>query len=388
MNYEATYQNWGRGDIIRHKATGDAYVVDANYGEHLTAVRTAMVSNAHEWERVFESIPMGDVDDCAVKLDGFGVPVHHISGRISFDPSKTAYAPDKGPVDVGDPVGRKDTLATRIAELREKTTAQIDDLTARNDHLVTRNGVLETEVSVLTKDNDCLERVIKTSAEEMRGKDRKIGAKQDAVDGLGQQVDARDKTITELVQTIAERELLIEDQRVLLEDADRPGGLSDGVGAVELLKAARGLHGALRGIIIRWNEDARTRYLHGSLAECARVAVSDFNEWALDYGETIEPEPASFPCSGTRVVDKELTDLSLQYADSAPRYFRLGDVFDATIDLGSIEEITGPDLVGDGWGFTLYKRGDTTGFHWKCYDTEQAARAAYAKLTAALCGEG
>jgi len=283
MNNEATFQNWDRGDIIRHKATGDAYVVDANYGEHLTAVRTAMVSNAHEWERVFESIPMGDVDDCAVKLDGFGVPVHHISGRISFDPSKTAYAPDKGPVNVGDPVGRKDTLATRIAELREKTTAQIDDLTARNDHLVTRNGVLETEVSVLTKDNDCLERVIKTSAEEMRGKDREIDIKQDAI-------DAQERTITRLAK--------------------------------------------------------KKREASGCV---------------YDLPEALE---------GT-----------------APRHFRLGDVFDATIDLGSIEEITGPDLVGDGWGFTLYKRGDTTGFHWKCYDTEQAAREAYARLTAALCGE-
>ena len=259
MNNEATFQNWDRGDIIRHKATGDVWMIDA--------------SNPDEWERVYKSLPV-------------------------ITKPKPAFLFDAGPVNVGDPVGHKDTLATRIAELREKTTAQIDDLTAQNDHLVTRNGVLEAadrehreHIEML---KDTIEAVqarmarMEQAATDMRvrisGKDREIDIKQDAI-------DAQERTITRLAK--------------------------------------------------------KKREASGCV---------------YDLPEALE---------GT-----------------APRHFRLGDVFDATIDLGSIEEITGPDLVGDGWGFTLYKRGDTTGFHWKCYDTEQAAREAYARLTAALCVEG
>lgn len=40
------------GDIIRSKLNGISYVVMANYGEHITVVRTVDVTNEHEWDLV------------------------------------------------------------------------------------------------------------------------------------------------------------------------------------------------------------------------------------------------------------------------------------------------------------------------------------------------
>jgi hypothetical protein len=37
------------GDIIRGKSSGQVYVVTANYGNHVTAVASADVTNPGEW---------------------------------------------------------------------------------------------------------------------------------------------------------------------------------------------------------------------------------------------------------------------------------------------------------------------------------------------------
>lgn len=42
-------QRLDRGDIIRHRTSGDAMVVTTNYGSHAVAVRTEHVSNPDEW---------------------------------------------------------------------------------------------------------------------------------------------------------------------------------------------------------------------------------------------------------------------------------------------------------------------------------------------------
>ena len=40
-----------QGDIVRHRINKDlVYVVHANYGSRATAVRTADITNADEWE--------------------------------------------------------------------------------------------------------------------------------------------------------------------------------------------------------------------------------------------------------------------------------------------------------------------------------------------------
>lgn len=44
-----------RGDLIRHKHSPYAYVVCANYGDRLTAIRSVDVSNPVEWEQVDNS---------------------------------------------------------------------------------------------------------------------------------------------------------------------------------------------------------------------------------------------------------------------------------------------------------------------------------------------
>lgn len=43
-------QNLQPGDLIRGKVDGEAYVVTANYGSHVTAVRTADLTNPIEWD--------------------------------------------------------------------------------------------------------------------------------------------------------------------------------------------------------------------------------------------------------------------------------------------------------------------------------------------------
>lgn len=44
------------GDIIQHLATGESYVVTANYGDYAIAVRTVHVSNPDEWLVVGRSV--------------------------------------------------------------------------------------------------------------------------------------------------------------------------------------------------------------------------------------------------------------------------------------------------------------------------------------------
>ena len=39
-----------RGDIVRGKASGLTYTVDGTYGTRATAVRSADITNADEWE--------------------------------------------------------------------------------------------------------------------------------------------------------------------------------------------------------------------------------------------------------------------------------------------------------------------------------------------------
>jgi len=40
------------GNIVRGKSSGDAYVVTANYGDHVTAVRTVDLTNPGEWDLI------------------------------------------------------------------------------------------------------------------------------------------------------------------------------------------------------------------------------------------------------------------------------------------------------------------------------------------------
>lgn len=40
------------GDIIRHKGDSGGYIVTANYGDRVTAVRTVDVTNPDEWDKM------------------------------------------------------------------------------------------------------------------------------------------------------------------------------------------------------------------------------------------------------------------------------------------------------------------------------------------------
>jgi hypothetical protein len=45
-------QNLAVGDIVRHKLTGDGYVIIYTDGKNIMATRTLAISNPDEWERV------------------------------------------------------------------------------------------------------------------------------------------------------------------------------------------------------------------------------------------------------------------------------------------------------------------------------------------------
>jgi len=45
------------GDIVRGKSSEISYVVTANYGTRVTAVRTQDITNAEEWEIVQKAAP-------------------------------------------------------------------------------------------------------------------------------------------------------------------------------------------------------------------------------------------------------------------------------------------------------------------------------------------
>lgn len=54
MNKEQM-RNIRPGDVVRNKADrGHAYIVHCNYGNRITAVRTADITNHEEWELVEE----------------------------------------------------------------------------------------------------------------------------------------------------------------------------------------------------------------------------------------------------------------------------------------------------------------------------------------------
>ena len=48
------------GDIVRGKSSGESYVVVANYGDRVTAIRVADMTNPDEWELVRSQHPMMD----------------------------------------------------------------------------------------------------------------------------------------------------------------------------------------------------------------------------------------------------------------------------------------------------------------------------------------
>lgn len=51
---EAQFAQLSCGDIVRH-ATGETWVIMANYGGRMTAVRTMDIHNRTEWQLLFKS---------------------------------------------------------------------------------------------------------------------------------------------------------------------------------------------------------------------------------------------------------------------------------------------------------------------------------------------
>jgi len=45
-------KNLKRGDIVKNDGSGNSYVVTANYGDRITAVRTVDITNPSEWQKV------------------------------------------------------------------------------------------------------------------------------------------------------------------------------------------------------------------------------------------------------------------------------------------------------------------------------------------------
>jgi hypothetical protein len=56
-------RNLQPGDLVRGKLLGMIYVVTANYGDRVTAVRTADITNPEEWELVPFLTPIAKVED-------------------------------------------------------------------------------------------------------------------------------------------------------------------------------------------------------------------------------------------------------------------------------------------------------------------------------------
>lgn len=44
------FQNLDTGDIVRHRSSNESFVVCRHYGDRVTAVRTADITNHHEWD--------------------------------------------------------------------------------------------------------------------------------------------------------------------------------------------------------------------------------------------------------------------------------------------------------------------------------------------------
>ena len=47
-----TFKKLDTGDIVRHKASEIGYMVTGNFGDRVTAIRTADITNPEEWEMV------------------------------------------------------------------------------------------------------------------------------------------------------------------------------------------------------------------------------------------------------------------------------------------------------------------------------------------------
>lgn len=46
-------ENLQRGDLVRHRAIySDIYVVTANYGDRITAVRSVDITSPQEWDKI------------------------------------------------------------------------------------------------------------------------------------------------------------------------------------------------------------------------------------------------------------------------------------------------------------------------------------------------
>jgi len=52
-------KNLEPGDIVRGKLSGYGYIVTANYGERVTAVRTVDITNPDEWDIITPSDDKG-----------------------------------------------------------------------------------------------------------------------------------------------------------------------------------------------------------------------------------------------------------------------------------------------------------------------------------------
>ena len=51
----STFTHLHEGDLVRHVNGQAIYVVHANYGDHVTAVRTVDISNEAEWLLIYKA---------------------------------------------------------------------------------------------------------------------------------------------------------------------------------------------------------------------------------------------------------------------------------------------------------------------------------------------
>lgn len=49
---KTNFNNLNRGDQVKHKGDGNYYIVTANYGDRITAVKTVDLTNPSEWDLV------------------------------------------------------------------------------------------------------------------------------------------------------------------------------------------------------------------------------------------------------------------------------------------------------------------------------------------------
>lgn len=49
------FVNLGRGDIIKSKFNDKTFIIDANYGNRITAVKTVDLTNPIEWDLIMKA---------------------------------------------------------------------------------------------------------------------------------------------------------------------------------------------------------------------------------------------------------------------------------------------------------------------------------------------